>query len=362
MSFVIGRGADDDGLPTADLGTYRALDGSRGADLGLDLDGPHAVLVVGKRGYGKSYTLGVVAEALAHAPAIAPVVVDPMGVFSTLAEPASGDPVPATVLDTPAVDPTVLDPRSWCALAGLSPQSGPGALVWQAAQEESSLADMRRAVREAEAPGPDRRAAHNSLTLAESWGVFDTDGLDAAALGSGSVTVLDLSGLADAPMNAVVRGVGEAMYRARVADSLDRLPWLLVDEAHTFFGGVAEQALERILTRGRAPGVSLALATQRPSALPAVAISQADLLLSHRLTSQTDIEALRAAQPTYMDGSLVERMPDAPGEALIVDDATETVHTARVRGRWTPHGGDSPSASEIVVGEGGRSRVGPGDG
>jgi DNA helicase HerA-like ATPase len=160
------------------------------------------------------------------------------------------------------------------------------------------------------------------------------------------VTVLDLAGLADAPMNAVVRAVGEGLYRARVSGDIDRLPWLLVDEAHSFVEGVAGAVLERILTRGRAPGVSLGLATQRPGAISGTGVSQSDLLCAHRLTARSDIEALRAARPTYMEESLSERMPTDPGEVLVVDDATETVHTAQVRRRATPHGGDSPRASD----------------
>lgn len=354
MNFVIGReeGGPDD-RPTGRLGSYRALDGSAGAALHLDLDGPHAILVVGKRGYGKSYTLGVIAEALARTPPVAPVVVDPMGVFDTLAASATGEPVPAEVVDTPRVDPEALDPRSWCTLVGLDPGGGPGGLVWQAAREAGSLSAMRRVIAAADAPRPDRRAADNHLALAASWGVFGTDGLDAATLGTARVTVLDLSGLADAPMNAVVRGVGEALYSARVAGDIDRLPWLLVDEAHTFFGGAAGDTLERVLTRGRAPGVSLVMATQRPDAVPAVGVSQTDLLCAHRLTSGADIEALRGTQPTYMDSTLAERMPAEPGDVLVVDDATETVHSARVRRRSTPHGGDSPRASERSGGDGG---------
>ncbi len=347
MSVVIGRDVDDPGeRPAGYLGTYRALDGSEGAPVYLDLDRPHAALVVGKRGYGKSYTLGVLAEALARTARIAPVVVDPMGVFRGLAAASAGDPVPADCLDSPTVDPNVLDPRSWCALVGLAPESGPGSLVWQAAQETDSLPAMCRAVETADAPRRDRRGARNHLSLARSWGVFDTDGLDATRLGRSAVTVVDVSGLANAPMNAVVRGVAEALYDARVAGTVDRLPWLLVDEAHTFFDGVAGRALERLLTRGRAPGVSLVLATQRPSAVPDVGVSQADLLCSHRLTARADIETLRAAQPTYVADSLDDRMPTRPGELLVVDDITETVHTAMVRDRWTPHGGASPRASE----------------
>jgi hypothetical protein len=348
MAFVIGR-RDTASGDTGELGRYRALDGSSGATLHLDLDGPHAVLVVGKRGYGKSYTLGVIAEELARSRPVAPVVVDPMGVFRSLADTSSGG-VPAEVVDSPVVAPATLDPRSWCDLVGLSPESGPGGLVWRAARRASTIDGMARSIREHATPGPDRRAALNHVGLADEWGIFDEQGLDAASLGGPGVTVLDVSRLDAAPTNAVVHGVGEALYRARLTGDLSRLPWLLVDEAHTVFEGVAGDTVRRILTRGRAPGVSIALATQRPSAIPAVGISQMDLLCAHRLTARRDIEALREARPTYMDESLEDRMPTAPGEALIVDDTTETVHTVQIRRRETPHGGDSPSASDVTLG------------
>jgi len=157
------------------------------------------------------------------------------------------------------------------------------------------------------------------------------------------VTILDVAGLDAAPMNAVVRGVAATLYDARVTDSLDRFPWLLVDEAHAFFDGVAEPALERLLTRGRAPGVSLVLATQRPGTVPPVAVSQSDLLLAHRLTAESDIEALARARPSYLEGSLQERLPSETGAVTVLDDATETVHVARIRERTTPHGGESPT-------------------
>lgn len=348
MTFVIGRGDDEDEQkPAGKLGTYRALDGSRGAPLHLDLDGPHAMLVVGKRGYGKSYTLGVIAEELAGVDAVAPVIVDPMGAFSSLAASSTEEEIPAEVIDSPAVTPDSLDPRSWCALLGLSPESGAGGLVWQAAQDESTIDDMRTHIDESNAADADKRAATNHIKLADSWGIFDAEGIDAETLNTSSVTVLDVSGLDAAPMNAVTRGVGEALYRARIDEEMSRLPWLLVDEAHTFFDGVAERALQLILTRGRAPGVSLVLATQRPSAVPEVGISQSDILVSHRLTSHKDLESLREAQPTYMSSSLDERMPTEPGEVVIIDDSTETVHAAQIRQRLTPHGGGSPSASAL---------------
>jgi len=351
MTFVIGHGDANSGSAISShigrLGSYRARDGSHGADIGLDLDGPHAMLVVGKRGYGKSFTLGVIAEELARAEGIAPIVIDPMGVFTHLAEPADGPPVPATVIENPTVRPDTLDPKSWCALVGLEAESGPGSLLWRSAQRASSLEGMARIIDESDAPPATIRSARNHLELAGSWGVFDTDGVAASTLEETAVTVLDVSGLADAPMNAIVRGVAETLYRGRMTGEITRLPWLLLDEAHTFFGGVARPALETILTRGRAPGVSLVVATQRPSAVPPVGISQADITIAHRLTARADLEALEAAQPTYLNGTLEDRLPEQPGDVLVIDDATETVHAAKIRWRETPHGGESPRASAV---------------
>ncbi len=336
---VVGRGDGAEAGPTGNLGHYRARDGSHGAPVSVDLDRPHAALVVGKRGAGKSYTLGVLAEGLAAVDGVVPVVVDPMGGFRTL----DASPVDARVVE-PRVTADALAPRAWCRVLGLDPGSGPGSLVWQAAADRNSLAGMRAHVADADVPGATRRAAANHLGLAASWGVFDGDGLAASDLAAGPL-VLDCAGLGRAPTNAAVAAVAESLYAARVAGSVEVLPWLLVDEAHVAFDGVAADGLRQILTRGRQPGVSLVAATQRPSALPDVAHSQADLLVAHRLTNRADRDALAASRPSYMDGTFAGRMPTDPGEALVVDDATESVHALQVRERETPHGGTSPRAS-----------------
>jgi hypothetical protein len=320
------------------FGHFLARDGSRGAQVRVDLDSPHAALVVGKRGAGKSYTVGVLAEALADVTGVTPVVVDPMGVFAGLADCGT------QVVEEPAVAAGTLSPAAWCDLLSLSPEGAVGGLVWAAATTADTLAGMRETVDAAAAPAADRRAAANHLRLAASWGVFDPEGLDAGGLAGPAGTVLDVSGLAAAPTNAVARAAADALYRARVDGTPGRLPWLLVD---ALFSGVAGPGLERRLTRGRAPGVSLVAATQRPSALPGAAVSQADLLVAHHLTAGADIDALRRTRPTYLT-DIGERLPDGTGEALVVDEATETAHTVTVRRRRTPHGGDSPSASALT--------------
>ncbi|MFB6091259.1 MAG: ATP-binding protein [Halobellus sp.] len=354
---VLGRTGGAQAGPTGRLGHHRARDGTRGAPVDVDLDRPHAALVVGKRGYGKSYTLGVLAEEAARVAGVAPVVVDPMGVFRGLAADAAGDAVSAGVVAEPTVRADAIPPRRWPALVGTEPDSPAGALVWHAASESASLGGMRAVVDDSDASGDTKRAAANRLRRAERWGVFDPDGLDATALGGGEVTVLDCSGLDDAASNAVVAGAAAALYAGRMRASdvptdgggptVERLPWLLVDEAHVFFEGVASGPLRRILTRGRAPGVSLVAATQRPGALPDVAVSQSDLRIVHRLTAGPDVRALSAAEPAYLDRAIPDAMPTAPGEALVIDDTAEAVRTVAVRERDTPHGGDSPRATAV---------------
>ncbi|WP_394352023.1 ATP-binding protein [Halorussus halophilus] len=342
MFHVLGRTTDDSDKQTAHLGSYRARDGSPGATVHLDLNRPHAGLLVGKRGYGKSYTLGVLAEELVQASGVAPVVADPMGVFESLAD-LDG----IELVSCPRVVPDSLAPRTWCDLLGLDPDSPSGTVVWRAAAKRQTLAGMREFVAEIDAPSEITRAADNHLELAASWGVFDSNGVTPTDLLTRSGSVLDLSGFDRAPANAVVSAVARGLYQHCVRQTPERLPWLLLDEAHTFFGGVAETALRTVLTRGRQPGVSFVAATQRPSALPEVAISQADLLVAHRLTSRVDLDALAEARPTYVAEPLDTRLPERPGEVVVVDDATESTHALRIRERETPHGGAGRRAAEL---------------
>ncbi|WP_049971665.1 ATP-binding protein [Haladaptatus cibarius] len=345
MTEVLGR-TGDDGI-SGHLGHYRARDGSAGASVRIDLDSPHVALVVGKRGYGKSYTLGVLVEELGEADGVAPVVADPMGAFTTFAKISGFE-----VISTPRVSANALPPRAWCDLLSLDHERPTGSLVWRAATESKALTEMKDFVAEADANRATRRAARNHLALAESWDIFSPDGITAAdCVEPTSGIVLDCSGYDESAMNAVVRAVAEDLYRARIVESVRKLPWLVVDEAHAFFGGVANPALRTIITRGRRPGVSFVAATQRPAVLPEVAVSQSDLLVAHRLTSRNDRDALAHARPAYMQGSFADRMPETPGSAVVVDDATESVHAVRIRKRQVEHGGGSPSASGACSGE-----------
>jgi len=329
---VLGRDGGADAGAVGEFGRYLATDRSLGARVDVDVAGPHAGVVVGKRGSGKSYTLGVLAEELAATPGVAPVVVDPMGAFGGLA--AAGVPVVE-----PRVRASALPPRAWCDLLDLDPASAAGTLVWRAAADAETLVRMKEWVADADAAAAPRRAAQNHLALADSWECFAPNAptpRDLLADGA----VLDGTGLATTALQAVVAGVATGLYQAAL-DEARVLPWLLVDEAHACATGAASAAIDTLYTRGRAPGASVVLATQRPSALPETAVSQSDLVVAHRLTSQRDVDALSETQPTYLSGTVREKLPSRTGDALVVDDATETVCTVRVRERRTEHDGES---------------------
>ncbi len=128
--------------------------------------------------------------------------------------------------------------------------------------------------------------------------------------------------------------------------------WLFIDEAHLFLPAgtetlASEVLINRCLRQGRQPGLSLILATQRPSGLHTDVISQSDLLICHRLTASDDILALEAARPLYMQEGIrgyIKKMGSERGAALIVDDHSESVHLVRMRPRRSWHGGGEPSA------------------
>lgn len=343
MPHVLGRESPEG--PAVELGDFLARDGSAGASVQLDLDRPHVGLVTGKRGSGKSYTLGVIAEDIIESDGVTGVVIDPMGVFGGLAD-AEG-PAGARVVSEPTIPADSLAPREWVEVLDLDPTSAPGALLWRAGETADTLPAMLQAVEYSQADTATVQAVRNHLALAQEWGVFAPDGLDEHDLLDPALTVIDASGLGRDALGAITAAVSRRLYRAAVRRDLDRLPWLVVDEAQAVLDGVAKRSLRRILTRGRHPGVSLFLGTQRPAALPPVAISQADILLSHRLTATADIDALAAARPTYLEGKLVDQLPDGVGEAVVIDDATESAVTVQIRERRTPHCGDSPSARSV---------------
>jgi len=102
------------------------------------------------------------------------------------------------------------------------------------------------------------------------------------------------------------------------------------------------------MRQGRQPGLSLVLATQRPSALESEVLSHSDIIICHRLTAQEDIDALSRIRPTYMHSDIkesIKKIGDEKGVALIIDDTSESAHIIKIRPRLSWHGG----AESLVI-------------
>ena len=131
------------------------------------------------------------------------------------------------------------------------------------------------------------------------------------------------------------------------------LVWLFIDEAHEFLPHESvsktpsSDALIQILREGRQPGLSIVLATQQPGKIHTDAITQSDIVLSHRVTAELDVKALNAITQSYLYSSITDKinsLPKLKGSAIILDDNSERIYPMRVRPRFTWHGGEAPMA------------------
>lgn len=360
--YVLGRRDPGEGAGTLNVGRYLALDGSTGSDVYIDALRPHVILICGKRGYGKSYTIGTLVEELAAlAPAvkknISTLVIDTMGIFWTMHHPNRKEAgflsgwglspqgfevevfVPAgnikqyhgmQIEARPfSITASELSGYDWCSLFNIDPVDPLGILLVKIIDELNektgafSLNEIVSAIESnSEAEKNLRNAASNYFRLARSWGIFGENGVSIFdMIRRGATSVLDLSSLDNQNIRAIaVRILTKKIYderikarrfyeRAEMGEKSDDkgipMVWMFIDEAHMFLpreGGTPATGVlvNEWLRQGRQPGLSAIFATQRPSALHSDVMSQSDIIICHRLTAQDDISALEAVRPTYM--------------------------------------------------------------
>ena len=76
-------------------------------------------------------------------------------------------------------------------------------------------------------------------------------------------------------------------------------------------------------------------------------MTQSDLVIAHRVTSQQDLEALNQIMQSYLLSSIkkyMDDLPDLKGSAIVLDDNSERIYPMRMRPRFTWHGGEAPTA------------------
>lgn len=377
----------------------------------LTAEGARAVLVCGKRGSGKSYTVGVLVEELLTAGErnIIPIIVDPMGVYHTMVQPniAQQDELFRWGLSTKSyqvrllipgephalydedvlrvlqerrveivplrLNASDLTPDGWCDLFDADINKPMGIVLFRAVQQLHKKRDafaiqdiIRTIERDGKASDTSKEALLNRLEAAQSWQLFAEDSYTPIheLFQPGVVNVLDLSRLEPGPRgrrNLAVAVIARNLFRARsdarlreefgLATPMPRV-WMLLDEAHQFVPAgsntLSKGQLIRWAKEGRQPGLSLAVASQQPSAIDPEVLSQCDMILSHKLTSRNDVGVLNGLSQDYMGSELRTFIKNLKrtGEAVLVDDELEAVYMLRIRPRRSQHGGGSRPTHE----------------
>lgn len=235
------------------MGNYTSLSNK----IWLDVARSHVVLVAGKRGSGKSYTLGVIAEELANLPKenaknIASIIFDTMGIFWTMKykNEKDSDLLKAWELETKSLPAKVfipfgkleeykekeipfdatfalkaseLEAEDWIVLFNLELTSLVGALVERVIttlREELpafTLADIQKSLElDSKATRETKDIAQSLFAAADTWGVFSQDysGTEITDLiNPGTTTVLDVS---------VYSSIGAFNIRALVLSLISR--------------------------------------------------------------------------------------------------------------------------------------------
>jgi hypothetical protein len=370
----------------------------------VDVSRPHLMLICGKRGGGKSYTLAVFMEEMARLdPAIksrvSAVTIDTVGIFWGLKIPAGNDEelkdwdLTSQKTDVKVLVPagqikfyqekglpidgaftlkcSELEETEWMALFKLSWRDPEGVLISRAIQTVKDkvgtyygIDDIILSVRnDPDASEVAKQAVISRMQMVKTWGLIEKEGTKISELATpGMITVIDVSSYrqtlgAEGVKDIVVALVGKKLFEQRMLFRKEEeirlikenkrtskmpLVWMLIDEAHMFMPKDEENIALPILLEwvrvGRQPGLGLILATQRPEKIHADAISQCDLFISHRMTSQPDIAAVGALRPTYMHSDLdklYSEMPKQKGYALVIDDNTERVWMIKTRPRFS---------------------------
>lgn len=156
-----------------------------------------------------------------------------------------------------------------------------------------------------------------------------------------NIIILDLSGIPFEVLSITVSLISRILFeygyfykRLRYQNNPNEIinndiPILLVyEEAHKYVPNsdlakyrASKQSIERIAKEGRKYGVSLLLASQRPSEISETIFSQCSNFIAMRLTNQNDQNYVKRLLPDTL-GNLIDKLPSLmAGECLLVGDS-----------------------------------------
>lgn len=376
----------------------------------LDVNRPHVILVTGKRSSGKSYTLSVMAEEMMRLKSdikknLSFLFFDTMGIFWTMRYPnmRQEDLLKKWDLKPEKFDVKIFTPKGffdeykergisnnsfsiktselsaddWMQVFNINPVDEEGIMIVKIISEimgyDYSIQDIITKIRNSKAEQKIKDSLENKFSAAEKWGLFDEDGTKINDLVKpGEVSIVDISCYTDTSSNWNVKALVIGLISRRllnerislrkyeelneinkiVVDKEDLpLVWILIDEAHNFLmkegKTPATDALVQLLREGRQPGISLVLATQQPGEIHKDVLTQSDIVISHRLTSKVDIDALNSVMQKYLIQDLqryLNELPREKGSAIVLDDNSERIYPIAIHPKRSWHGGEAPKA------------------
>lgn len=175
-----------------------------------------------------------------------------------------------------------------------------------------------------------------------------------------NVTIIDLSGIPFEVLSISVSLISRILfeygyYYKKVLESKEAqynndIPLLLVyEEAHKYVPNsdmvkyrASRDSIERIAKEGRKYGVSLLLASQRPSEISDTIFAQCSNYVAMRLTNSNDQACVKKLLPDTL-GDLINKLPSLrAGEGLLIGDAVVLPSVVKI-GRCEP----CPSSNDI---------------
>lgn len=373
----------------------------------IDLLKPHVILCSGKRGSGKSYSAAVILEEFCQLEEefrkrLAFVVVDPMGIYWSMKFPneqqaallKQWDLAPYGFKDSVRVYVPAQQKESY-EKAGIPVDGLISISLSEFSAEDFILAFGLKRTEEIsialeksfnkllteskvfgfeeliEAVKDDREvrieiknALVSLLDVMRQWGLIVREGIKLEDLVKpGKVTVVDLSRMPSTELRSLlVALLARKIYTARVLARKEEerakmeggkpetsfpLTWLVLEEAHNFIPSdreaVSSDSIKRLAKEGREPGIGLFVITQMPNKVHQDILSQCDLVISFRLTSKDDLNALHTVMQTYMQETIEKYVNSLPrgwaGVCLILDDNLEKVFSVQIRPRKSHHAG-----------------------
>ncbi len=330
------------------------------------------ILICGKTGTGKSYTLGVLIEELADIGEDIVLLADPQGIYWAMAqantsyreterlwdydrEPRGyrvnvmvpGDPIEryggedilfemerrGIHIQGLRLNPSDLPPEMWCDLFDLDINELMGAAMfkavrncWKKLRHDFLLDDIAVEIGKIQTHERTKEALLRKIDMAHDWQIFEETRYREIweILQPDAINILDLSVLTQSRYglrNLVVAVLANFIFQVRTVarrrealglSSDMRKVWFAIDEAHNFcpsgMSTLSKEVLIRWAKEGRQPGLSLIVASQQPAAIDAEILTQCGIRVVHRITSRDDYKAIDALSQDYLSGDLSGRI------------------------------------------------------